>query len=129
MDEAGTNDASRVDSPVYSVENLTRGAVAVEVESADGTPTAGDVQQRLEQVSGVSRVLSRESRDGLLAFEVESLQGRRIRPDLARAVVSAGWNLNELRAGLSLEDIYLQLTSAENKVEPIAVPVLPMEQV
>jgi hypothetical protein len=45
---------------------------------------------------------------------VESLQGRQIRAELARGVVNAGWNLNELRAvGLSLEDIFLQLTAAE----------------
>ena len=106
---------------IDSVSNLTnrlRGAeaVALEVESVGGAPHAGDVQQKLEQVSGVSRVMPREARDGRLAFEVESLQGRHIRGDLARAVVEAGWNLNELRpVGLSLEDIFLQLTAAENK--------------
>ena len=73
-------------------------------------------QQRLEQVAGVSRVMYKESRDGRHIFEVESLQGRSIRADLARAVVNAGWNLNELRAvGLSLEDIFLQLTASESK--------------
>jgi len=56
------------------------------------------------------------SRDGRLHFEIESLQGRQIRSDLARSVVNAGWNLNELRAvGLSLEDIFLQLTASEQK--------------
>ena len=110
---------------VDSVQNLTnrlRGAeaVALEVESPGGTLASGDVQQRLEQVSGVSRVLAREARDGRLAFEVESLPGRYIRADLARAVVTAGWNLNELRAvGLSLEDIFLQLTAAENKTPAV----------
>jgi ABC-2 type transport system ATP-binding protein len=104
-----------------SVQNLTnrlRGseAVALEIESANGPLNQQEVQQRLEQVNGVSRVLAREGRDGRLAFEVESLQGRHIRADLARAVVTAGWNLNELRAvGLSLEDIFLQLTTAEKK--------------
>ena len=45
---------------------------------------------------------------------VESLQGRHIRAEVARSVVNAGWNLSELRAiGLSLEDIFLQLTAAE----------------
>jgi ABC-2 type transport system ATP-binding protein len=113
---------------VDSVANLTnrlRGseAVALEIESADGTLASGDVQQRLEQVSGVSRVLAREGHDGRLAFEVESLQGRHIRADLARAVVSAGWNLNELRAvGLSLEDIFLQLTAAESKTQAVHQP-------
>ena len=56
------------------------------------------------------------ARDGRVTFEVESLQGRHVRADLARAVVSAGWNLSELRAvGFSLEDIFLQLTAAESK--------------
>jgi ABC-2 type transport system ATP-binding protein len=101
-----------------SVANLTnrlRGAeaVAVEIES-DGQTVPIDVQGRLEQVSGVSRVISKEPRNGRWLFEVESVQGRSIRADLARAVVGAGWNLTELRAvGFSLEDIFLQLTAAE----------------
>jgi ABC-2 type transport system ATP-binding protein len=101
-----------------SVANLTnrlRGAeaVAVEIES-DGQTIPSDVQGRLEQVSGVSRVISKEPRNDRWLFEVESVQGRSIRADLARAVVGAGWNLTELRAvGFSLEDIFLQLTAAE----------------
>jgi ABC-2 type transport system ATP-binding protein len=102
-----------------SVANLTnrlRGseAVAVEVETADGSPNPGDVQQRLEQVPGVSRVLVKESKNNRLSFEIEGLQGRHVRADVARSVVNAGWNLCELRAvGLSLEEIFLQLTAAE----------------
>ena len=79
-------------------------------------------------VAGVSRVLPREVRDGRLAFEVESLQGRHIRADLARSVVEAGWNLNELRAvGLSLEEIFLQLTGGEKTPEPSAQNLAPKE--
>jgi len=106
---------------IDSVSNLTnrlRGseAVAVEVQAADGRPNPTEVQQRLEQVSGVSRVVMKESKDGRLQFEIESLQGRQIRSDVARTVVNAGWNLNELRpVGLSLEDIFLQLTAAEKR--------------
>src|SRR4051812_16418480 len=79
---------------IDSVSNLTnrlRGSesVALEVESAGGQPNPGDVQQRLEQVSGVSRVVMRDSRNGKLAFEIESLQGRQIRADLARTVVNS----------------------------------------
>src|SRR5215467_14589599 len=115
-----------------SVANLTsrlRGSelVAVEVESNGGALGQGDVQQRLEQVSGVSRVVSKESRDGRYLFEIESLQGRQIRPELAKAVVGSGWGLTELRpVGLSLEEIFLQLTGAEqsdkadkNAAEPV----------
>jgi ABC-2 type transport system ATP-binding protein len=104
---------------IDSVANLTnrlRGQeqVALEVEAADGRPNPAEVQQRLEQVSGVSRVVMKDSKDGRLLFEVESLQGRHIRAEVARSVVNAGWNLSELRpVGLSLEDIFLQLTAAE----------------
>jgi ABC-2 type transport system ATP-binding protein len=62
--------------------------------------------------------MMKDARDGRLTFEVESLQGRHIRAELARSVVNSGWNLSELRAvGLSLEDIFLQLTTAEPKEE------------
>ena len=108
---------------IDSVANLTnrlRGAeaVVVELEASGGKPNPSDVQQRLEQVSGVSRVVMKDSRNGRLAFEVESLPDRQIRGDLARTVVNAGWNLNEMRSiGLSLEDIFLQLTTSEEKEE------------
>jgi ABC-2 type transport system ATP-binding protein len=103
---------------VANLTNRLRGseAVALEVEAAGGQPNPADVQQRLEQVAGVSRVVMKDSKDGRLTFEVESLQGRHIRAELARSVVNAGWSLTELRAvGLSLEDIFLQLTAAEQK--------------
>jgi len=108
---------------IDSVANLTnrlRGseAVEVEVQAVDGKPNPTDVQQRLEQISGVSRVVMKDSKDGRLLFEVESLQGRHIRADLARTVVNSGWDMNEMRSvGLSLEDIFLQLTSAEKPAD------------
>src|SRR6185437_2801851 len=104
-----------------TVANLTsrlRGAetVAVEVVAGEGSPDPSIVQRKLEQVAGVSRVLPKEQRDGKLHFTVESLEGRHIRPSLARAVVEAGWNLNELHAvGLSLEEIFLELTASREE--------------
>src|SRR6201998_3049185 len=102
-----------------TVQNLTsrlRGAetVAVEIAARNGAAlSAPEVQQQLERVAGVSRVLVRDSRAGHLAFMVESQQGQHVRPELARAVIEAGWNLNELHAvGLSLEEIFLELTGA-----------------
>ena len=103
-----------------TVANLTsrlRGAETVAVEilprESGATLDSGVVQQKLEQVAGVSRVIPKEHRDGRLHFTVESLEGRHIRPELARAVIESGWNLNELHAmGLSLEDIFLQLTAS-----------------
>ncbi len=45
---------------------------------------------------------------------MESQKGQLVRGDLARAVVEAGWDLNELRpSAMSLEEIFLQLTGSE----------------
>jgi ABC-2 type transport system ATP-binding protein len=99
-----------------TVANLTtrlRGSelVGIEVSARKGETRAADVQRKLEQVAGVSRVVAKDTREGHVRFEVESLQGRHIRPDLARAVVESGWNLHDMHAaGLSLEEIFLQLT-------------------
>jgi ABC-2 type transport system ATP-binding protein len=103
-----------------SVENLTsrlRGSESVAVEVI--APEGSAVQSRLEQVAGVSRVIHKESKDGRMHFTVESLEGRHIRPGVARAVIEAGWNLNELHGmALSLEAIFLELTASHK--EPTA---------
>jgi gliding motility-associated transport system ATP-binding protein len=107
---------------VHNLQNRARGAesVIVEVEGRDSSLSADTVQHRLETVSGVSRVIFKESRNNRSWFEVESTQDRSIRGDLARAVVESGWNLNELRASaMSLEEVFLQLTGAErSEAEP-----------
>src|SRR5271170_6603858 len=84
---------------VDTVANLTsrlRGAETVDVQvmprDSSGALDNGMVQRKLEQVAGVSRVLPKEHRDGTLHFTVESLEGRHIRPELARAVIESGWN-------------------------------------
>ena len=112
---------------VHNLQNRARGAesVLVEVEGRDGAIDPKIVQNRLERVSGVSRVVLKESRNNRSSFEVESLKDRFIRGDLARAVVEGGWNLNELRpSAMSLEEIFLQLTGAEQaEAQPEAVAV------
>ncbi len=113
-----------------TMENLSsrlHGAetVAVEVLPRDGTSSSEwvkSVQERLEKVQGVSRVLAKESKDSRARFTVESLKGSHVRPELARAVIEAGWQLNELHGmGLSLEEIFLELTAStyETKSEPV----------
>jgi len=106
-----------------SVENLTRRlrgseAVAVEVESRDSALDPAAVRRRLEQVPGVSRVIPKAEDGKRCSFEVESLQGRSVRAEVARAIVEAGWNLTELRpVAFSLEEIFLQLTAKEEAAE------------
>jgi ABC-2 type transport system ATP-binding protein len=109
-----------------SVKNLTnrlRGSesIGVEVEARNGTLDVAAVRAKFEQVPGVSRVVFKETRGNRHIFEVESLQGRSIRGDLARSVVESGWNLNELRSlAFSLEEIFLQLTGADTVETPAA---------
>jgi ABC-2 type transport system ATP-binding protein len=116
---------------VANLESRARGveSVLLEVEGRDGALESGTVQHRLETVSGVSRVVLKDTRSNRSVFEVESLKDRFIRGDLARAVVDAGWNLNELRpTAMSLEEVFLQLTGAEAEPEPQAQPEEPAVQ-
>ena len=85
-----------------SVRNLqaqTRGAetLLIEVTARDGQPESTLVQQKLEAVPGVGRVSCTDHKEQGMVFEVESQKGQLVRGDLARAVVTSGWDLYELR--------------------------------
>jgi ABC-2 type transport system ATP-binding protein len=89
------------------------GIVEVEVEPRGGTVDAGEVERKLSSVVGVARVSHKHTKDNRARFAVETGDGRHIRGDLARAIVEAGWNLNELQsATLSLEEIFLEVTGS-----------------
>ncbi len=90
-----------------------QGAVQVQIDT-DGTADPLAVQQRLEQVPGVSKVLEGKNVGGAMVFEVDSLPDRNARADVARAVVQSGWNLLELKSlTYSLEEVFLELTGSE----------------
>lgn len=111
-----------------SVTNLqhrarTGESVLVEVAARNGNIDPAAVQRKLQQVAGVSRVIAKADGQKRLIFEVEAGKNASIRGDVARAVVEAGWDLNELRpAALSLEEIFLQLTGTEapSEMETVA---------
>jgi ABC-2 type transport system ATP-binding protein len=104
-----------------SVSNLTsrlrgQATIALEIEPRTGSLDDAEVMARLQQVAGVSKVITRESRVGRHDFDVEAQPGQDVRAELARTVVNAGWNLNELRAAaLSLEEVFLELTASEKE--------------
>src|SRR3989454_2184646 len=103
---------------VHNLQNRARGAesVLVEVAGRNGAVDSATVQQRLAQISGVTVVHIKEKRDSRAIFEVETRKGGLVRGDLARAVVEAGWDLNELRpAARSLEEVFLQLVGDESQ--------------
>jgi ABC-2 type transport system ATP-binding protein len=98
---------------VNNLQNRARGgeSVIVEVAGRNGDLDPKTVLNRLEMVSGVSKAVFKEKKQSRTIFEVESGKGRLVRGDLARAVVEAGWDLNELRSSaMSLEEVFLQLT-------------------
>ena len=102
-----------VDTP----DNLTarlRGSetmyVQVALDGADATSVTG----ALGRVAGVTRVVESERRERIAGFEVESESGRDVRRELARAVITSGFGLLELRLmRMSLEEIFLSLTTEE----------------
>lgn len=69
----------------------------------------------LSALEGVSRVEREGEASGdLSAFMIESEQGTDLRPEIAARIVKDGFDLLELRAvSLSLEDIFMQLTTEE----------------
>jgi ABC-2 type transport system ATP-binding protein len=86
--------------------------VQVEAPGADATST-------LAAVAGVTRVTESDRRGGLVGYEVESEQGRDIRRDLSRTIITNGWGLLELRPmRMSLEEIFLSLTTEDAASAP-----------
>ena len=113
-----------IDTPDALTERL-RGAITMFVQAAG---PADDIQRALQAVGGVVRVGVGDVRDGAATFEVDSEKGADIRAGIANAIVRSGWSLLELRPmRMSLEDIFLSLTTEEREsVEPVA-PVEPVE--
>jgi ABC-2 type transport system ATP-binding protein len=99
---------------VGTPDELTRrlqgyGTVLVTVEGP-----AAEVMDKLQRVQGVNWVEPRESADSRITLEVHSEKGQDVRAELARVVVESQWKLYELKtSGLSLEDIFLKLTTKD----------------
>jgi ABC-2 type transport system ATP-binding protein len=106
---------------VHNLQARARGAesMLLEVAARNGDLSVTRVRERLAAIAGVSNVIARAQDGQGAVFEVESHRGQLVRGDLARAVVDAGWDLNELRpAAMSLEEIFLQLTGTEAAAPP-----------
>jgi len=72
---------------------------------------ADDLIGVIGKIKGISNVQSKE--EGLLEFQFAP--GQDVRAEVARTTVNAGYDLLEMRPiGMSLEDIFLQLTREEN---------------
>jgi ABC-2 type transport system ATP-binding protein len=73
-----------------------------------------EILSKLKAMPGVVGVQKVSDNDGRHRLQVEGELRKDIRSDLARVVVQNGWGLYELQsATMSLEDIFLKLTTAE----------------
>ncbi len=102
-------------------ENLTarlQGAASVYVEiDSQGV----DAQSLLTAVPGVTAVAVAARHGVSTGFEVQSERGLDVRRHVAQAVVGAGYGLVELRPmRMSLEEIFLQLTTTDSPAEEVA---------
>jgi len=104
-----------VDTPDNLTSRLGGSATMYVQVDANGA----DASAAFVNIAGVTRVVEADRRDGVVGYEVDSIQGYDVRRDLARAVVSSGWGLLELRPmRVSLEDIFLSLTTDETAAPP-----------
>jgi ABC-2 type transport system ATP-binding protein len=107
-----------IDSP----DNLThqlKGAATLYVQVEDG----GDAESVLATVPGVTKVAAVDRHEHRVGFEIESEPNRDVRRDIAREIVDRGWGLLELRpTRMSLEEIFLQLTTEEAQAAAAAAP-------
>src|SRR5207237_1411841 len=77
-----------------------------------------EIISKLTAMPGVVVVRQAGDSDGRHRLQVEAELRKDIRSDLARTIVQNGWGLYELQsATMSLEDIFLELTTAEEVKE------------
>ncbi|MFQ6104812.1 MAG: ATP-binding cassette domain-containing protein [Candidatus Glassbacteria bacterium] len=76
------------------------------------------VRERLLNVTDVVNVtLEKSGPDGIIEMSVESKPGVDVRKEVAKIIIENGWGLLELApVSMSLEDIFLQLTTKEEEV-------------
>ncbi len=97
------------------------GSVLVTVEGP-----APDIIGKLQVLPGVNLVEQVESSGTRVTLEVHTEKNQEVRADLARTIVESGWGLIELKSsGMSLEDIFLKLTTKDLGEEVAAHEALP----
>jgi ABC-2 type transport system ATP-binding protein len=103
-----------VDTP----ENLTRQLQGAEKFRLEVKGPESVVKEKIKEIEGVLRIESKRLEgDEACSFIVETELKKDIRGKIARKIVENGYDLLELRTvGMSLEDVFLQLTTKEEEV-------------
>jgi ABC-2 type transport system ATP-binding protein len=94
-------------------ENLTRRLKGSEVIFVQVDGPRVEVESKIRKIKGVNKVSS--AKDS--GFTVETELNTDVRRELASCIVNGGWGLLEMRpVGMSLEEIFLHLTTKEEEV-------------
>ena len=99
-------------------ENLTARLKGSESLILEVEGPVSEVRSSLEKIPSVTSVAVKPlSEKNFASYQVESKVGTDLRKELSSMIVSSGWGLLELRSeGLSLEEIFLRLTTKEEEV-------------
>jgi gliding motility-associated transport system ATP-binding protein len=82
---------------------------------------AAEMIDKIQRVEGVNLVEPRDAAGERVTLELHAERGKDVRPEVARAVVESGWKLYEIKtSGLSLEEIFLELTTKDLTEQPSA---------
>jgi ABC-2 type transport system ATP-binding protein len=99
---------------VDTTENLTTQLKGGERVRLQVKGSAESLRDSVASLGGVKSVEIKSSEDDLVTAEVESERGADLRAQIASRIVNKGFDLLEMRAvNLSLEDIFMQLTTEE----------------
>ncbi|MAG34819.1 MAG: MFS transporter [Dehalococcoidia bacterium] len=86
----------------------------------------GPVDEIVDRVTTIPHVLAAKPQpqaDGVLQLDIDVDVDVDVREELAAAIVQAGWGLREMQAAtLSLEEIFLELTTEESGIEAESAP-------
>lgn len=104
----------RIDTP----DNLQKQLLGSEVVILEVEGPADKIEAALFGVGPVTSVTVKPTgRQEVCTFRIETTAGSDLRRELAAAVVHNGWGLLSMKSeGLSLEDIFLRLTTKEEEV-------------
>ncbi len=94
-------------------ENLASGLQGQERLEIEVDGPSDKVSEVLAKIKGVSNVINEAESSGTF-YKIEIERDPQVRKEIAASIVNNGWGLLEMKSsGLSLEEIFLQLTTEE----------------
>jgi ABC-2 type transport system ATP-binding protein len=99
-----------------NLQNRLRGSERIEVEVKG---PAKQVASKLGKVANVTNVeVAPGAANGRTRLLIDTAVGADVRADLAATIVNGGWGLYQLRnVGMSLEEVFLELTTQDDATE------------